>query len=338
MKRVLTILALIISATALIAVAVASTGTPPGYAFIIFVQGAFGDKAQWMQTLSLTIPLLLTGLSVAVALRAGLFNIGAEGQLLVGGLMGAWTGYAFVLPYGLHLGLVLIVGALAGAIWALPAGLIKAWRGGHEVITTIMLNYLALNLVNYLLNGPMRAVSAFNEPKTPELMRSAWMPMLSFTDNSLSLGILVGIFVAIGLWVWLFRTPNGYETRAVGANSNAAKAHGISISRTLIMTMALSGALAGLAGAVLVAGVPEHRFYRDFSPGYGFDGIAVGLLAGANPLGVIPAAVVFGAVDSGTRYMESLTSVPRDIAVVVRGLIILGVAGLTWQRKKGSAK
>lgn len=336
MKRALTLLAMVSGVVLILAIAIQAAGTSPAHALRMFFEGAFGSKTQFEYTLDRSMPLLFTALGVAIALHAGLFNIGAQGQMIIGGILATFVGYAAPMPPGLHIAAILLAGAVGGAVWALPAVAIKAWRGGHEVITTIMFNYLALYLSGYLLNGPMQAVSKFAEPKTPPLLRTAWMPMLPGLDGIVSFGLVFGAVFAVLLWLWLSFTPGGYELRAVGANRDAAEANGISSRRAMLLAMCIGGALAGLGGAAIVTSVPERRLFEGFSAEYGFDGLAVALLAGGHPLGILPAAALFGGIDIGTRYLGTVTTVPRDISQVVRGMVILCVAVLAWQRHKES--
>jgi simple sugar transport system permease protein len=275
---------------------------------------------------------LLAGLSVALALRAGLFNIGAEGQLLVGAFAAAVLGAQDLgLPLPIHLPLCLIAGALAGALWGAVPGALKAWRGSHEVIVTIMMNYIAIHFLHYLVNGPFRDPNSLS-PATPPVLDTArlWSvrdaPELarSFGGSHLSLAVLIAIASAIAYAFLFRRTALGFEIRATGQGPDAARTAGIPRGRTLTVAMALSGALAGLAGACEALGV--HRRYLDaFSPGYGFDSIAVALLGGGTAFGTTLSALLFGGLSSGALQMELATGAPRQIAGIVQAIAILAV-------------
>jgi len=319
-------------------VVVLASGGDPLEAFFALIQGAFGTRANLAGTLAKTTPLLFTGLAVAIAFRAGLFNIGGEGQLYVGGLMAAWVGAACPhLPGPIHLPLTLISGLAAGALWAALPGWLKARRGVHEVVDTIMLNYVAIHLADYLVNGPLSAGEY--AARTARIARTAELPALVYIPP---IRVSWGIVLALGMCVlfhWMIlRTRLGYEIRATGSNPNAAEYGGISTGRICILAMAISGALAGLAGAVEVAGL-HHTFYAQFSPGYGFDGIAVALLARTHPLGVIPAAVLFGALRTADRWLQLKAGVPRDLVLILQAAVIFFVAVQTqwkpWQAADG---
>src|SRR4051794_9235956 len=241
------------------------------------LEGALGSPRAIAETLVRATPYIFTGLAVALAFKCGLFNIGAEGQLALGALCAAWVGYALHLPGILHLPLAILAGVAGGFIWGAVPGVLKARTGAHEVITTIMMNYLALQIVQALLSGPMKAPRTVAS-QTPELARSAWLPML-IPSLQLHSGVLLAVLAAIALWWFLGRTVWGFELRTVGVNAAAARYAGMPVVRNVIMAMALSGALAGLAGAVEVTGValdvtrvtPEGTRYfgLGFSSGYG---------------------------------------------------------------------
>ena len=305
--------------------AVMASGGDPLEALFALIQGAFGTRANLVGTLAKTTPLLFTGLSVAVAFRAGLLNIGGEGQLYVGGLAAAWVGASWPhLPGPIHLPLALISGLAAGAVWGALPGWLKARRGVHEVINTIMLNYVAIHLADYLVNGPLSAGEY--AVRTARIARTAELPVLLYIPPvRVSWGILLALGMCALLHRMILRTRVGYEIRATGSNPNAAEYGGISTGRICVLAMTISGALAGLAGAVEVTGV-HHTFYAQFSPGYGFDGIAVALLARAHPLGIIPAAVLFAALRTADRWLQLKAGVPRDLVLILQAAIILFVA------------
>lgn len=327
--------AVFVLAVAVAALVIALAGSPPLPALAAWWEGAVTAPGALPESLLNATPLLFTGLAVAVGLLAGQFNIGVEGQLLMGALASAWVGFAVSgLPAPLHLLLALLAGALVGALWGWIPGFLKAWRGAHEVITTIMMNYLAIYLTQYLVTKVWKDPNSMS-PQTPEALPTAWLPVLA-EGTRLSVGLLLAVAVALALWYALRRTVWGYELRAVGANPEAARAAGVQVSRVVWGSMALGGAIGGLAGAVEVLGV-HHRYYDQFSPGYGFDGIAVALLGNNHPLGVMLAALVFGAMKNGAVYMQSVTSpaVPREITLVVQAVVIFFLAAMRFRRRQG---
>ena len=279
--------------------------------------------------LRISTPYIFAGLAVALGFRGGLFNIGAEGQYFIGGLASVYIGYRITgLPWFIHLPLALLAGMVGGALWAAIAGYLKAKTGAHEVINTIMLNYIAYRLADYLLQvgGPMARPGY--RPISPEIQPTAYLPQFFPNDPSISLN--VGLFlalaaVAVVYWL-LFKTTLGFEIRAVGANPNAARTAGIGVARSFVLAMALSGALAGLAGAHDILGV-IHYMPNAFFSGYGFDSIALALLGKSHPVGVLLASLLFGFLRAGAQRMQAPPAlVPIDIISVLQGLIIIFVA------------
>jgi len=312
-------------------VIIAVVGGNPFAAYIGLAEGAFGSAKALSETTVWATPYIFAGLAVAVAFKGGLFNIGAEGQLALGAVVAALIGYALPgwlhisLPIYIHLPLTIILGVLAGAIWAAIPGALKAFTGGHEVINTIMMNYIALNITSYLLNGPMKDPDPLNlTARTPEIAVSARIPPI-FPDLRFHWGFILALIVAVIIWWLLWKTTLGFEIRTVGANPDAAKYAGINVKRTIITTMALSGALAGLAGVIEVTAL-NYRHELGFSIGYGFDSIAIALLGKTNPFGVVLAAILFGAMRNGGTRMQFMTQIPVDIISVIQGLILLFVA------------
>ncbi len=311
-------------------IAIALIGQSPVEAYKALWDGSLGTPGAWARTLGQATPLLLTGIAVAVGLSVGLFNIGAEGQMAVGGLVGAVVGAS--VPSVLAVPLGLLCGALGGAAWAwLPAWL-KLKRGAHEVITAILLNYVARNLTRWLATVPLKDPNG-QAPQTSEVHGT--LPRL-FADHDVHAGLLLGL-IAIASVAWaLVRTVWGYETRLVGQNQDAARAAGVDVERVTLRAFLLSGALAGLAGAVVVLGiVPFHRFPADFyGIGYGFDGLAVALLAGSQVWAVLPAALLFGALGAGADQMSFATETPKQLAQVVQALLILGLSTrFVWKKR-----
>lgn len=276
------------------------------------------------RTLVNSAPYIFAGLAVALGFRCGLFNIGAEGQLFVGALASAYVGYSIKeMPMVIHLPLALGAGAAAGGAWGAIAGFLKAFTGAHEVVTTIMLNYVAFRLSDYLLTGPMKR-SGFN-PVTPPVEHSAWLPKLAPDPLRFHAGFFLALLAAYFVFWFLWKTTWGFEIRTVGANPSAARYAGISIAKNYILAMALSGGLAGLAGTNEVLGV-NHFMAQAFSSGYGFDSIALALLGKSHPVGVVLAALLWGFLRAGATRMQSAAHIPIDIVQIVQGLIIVFVA------------
>jgi len=297
----------------------------PLAAYAALLQGALGSTSGIAETLTQTTILLFTGLGVAIAFRAGLFNIGAEGQLVIGALCAAIVGAAVNLPTIIEVPLCFAAGAAGGAVWAFIAGWLRARRGASEVITTIMLNYIAFFTVNYLASGPLRGSNS--APETAQIMASAVLQPI-IPGTRLTVAFPLAILAAIAAWWWLQRTVSGYELRTLGRSERAARYAGINTPRVIMQTMALSGALAGLGGASDVLGL-LHRFNAELSPGYGFTSIAVALLAQSSPLAVMASSFFFGILQNGALSMQALAGVPKDLVSVIEGLVILSMA-VNW--------
>ena len=282
-----------------------------------------------MESLRISTPYIFAGLAVALGFRGGLFNIGAEGQYFIGGLASVYVGYSLKgVPWFIHLPLALLAGMAGGALWSAIAGFLKAKTGAHEVINTIMLNYIAYQLADFMLNvgGPMSRPNS-SLPVSPFVEQSAYLPQFFPSDPATNVN--VGLFLALATvfvvqWL-LFRTTIGFEIRAVGANPRAARTAGISVAKNIIMAMGLSGALAGLAGAHDVLGV-IHYMPNAFFSGYGFDSIALALLGKSHPIGVLLAALMFGFLRAGAQTMQGVAHVPIDIISILQALIIIFVA------------
>jgi simple sugar transport system permease protein len=271
-----------------------------------------------------SVPYILAGLAVALGFRAGLFNIGAEGQIGVGWIAAVIVGFSFPgLPMIIHLPLAIIVGAIAGGLWSSIAGFLRARTGAHEVITTIMLNYISFRLSEWLLCGPLEAVQG--TCRTQEIAPSAYLPR--FLDHPVTLhwGFVLALAAAAVTGWFLFRTTWGYELRTVGANPNAARYGGMSVPRTYVLAMFLSGCLAGLAGVGQGLGI-SHNAALGFQAGYGFDAIALALLGKSHPAGVVAAAIIFGVLRAGAARMQSVAGVPTEIVQIVQALVIIFIA------------
>lgn len=277
-----------------------------------------------LESLVATTPYIFAGLAVALGFRAGVFNIGAEGQLYMGAIFSVYAGYSIVgVPAIIHIPLALLAGALGGAIWGFIPGWLKAKTGAHEVINTIMLNYVAFHFSEWMLNGPMKRPGY--DPISPTIQPSAMLPVFFPAPSRFHLGFFIALGVAFLVYWYLFKTTWGFELRTVGANLFAAKYAGMNITRTTILAMTLSGALAGLAGANEVLGV-NHNLALSFSSGYGFNSIALALLGGSHPLGVVLASLLFGTLNNGATQMQVAAGIPIDIISVLQGIILAFVA------------
>jgi ABC-type uncharacterized transport system permease subunit len=271
-----------------------------------------------------SVPYIFAGLAVALGFRAGLFNIGAEGQIGVGWIAAVIVGFSFQgLPMAIHLPLAIVAGAIAGGLWAAIAGFLRARTGAHEVITTIMLNYISFRLSEWLLCGPLEAVQG--TCRTQEIAPSAYLPR--FLDHPVTLhwGFVLALVTAAATGWFLFRTTWGYEFRTVGANPQAARYGGISVPRTFVLAMFLSGSLAGLAGVSQGLGI-SRNVALGFRAGYGFDAIALALLGKSHPTGVVAASIIFGILRAGAARMQSVAGVPTEIVQIIQALVIVFIA------------
>ncbi|HTX90340.1 MAG TPA: ABC transporter permease [Anaerolineales bacterium] len=276
------------------------------------------------ESLTAVTPYILAGLAVAVGFKCGLFNIGAEGQFGIGALCSAFVGYSLHgLPWYIHLPLALLAGAAGGALWGAIPGYLKGLTGAHEVVNTIMMNYISFLLSDWLLNGPMKARGF--RPLTPVIDNSAMLPRFFPDPIRLNWGFILALVVAVAVYWFLFKTTVGFEIRAVGANPDGARYAGMNIVKNFVIAMTLSGALAGLAGATQVLGV-DHWVGQGFSAGYGFDSIAIALLGQSHPLGVVLAAFLWGTLRSGATNMQLAAGVPIEIISIIQGLVIVFVA------------
>jgi simple sugar transport system permease protein len=285
--------------------------------------GSLGDANAISESLVASTPYIFAGLAVAIGFRGGLFNIGGEGQLLVAAGVAVVIGYSFQLPAIIHLPLALVGGTLGGAIYGAIPGYLKAKTGAHEVINTIMMNYIAFRFFSWAFTGPLRRPGG-DAPVTAEIYPSAYLPQL-FEGYRFHWGFFLALLVAFGVWWLLFKTTLGFEIRTVGANPSAARYGGIKTARILVLTMAISGGLAGLAGVNEVLGL-NHFLADGFSAGYGFDAIALALLGKSHPLGVVLASLLFGTLRNGATRMQSIASIPIDIISVVQALVIVFIA------------
>lgn len=280
------------------------------------------------ETLKFAAPLITAGLGVGLAFRVGMFNIGGRGQMLLAAAGAGWVAFSFDLPWGLHMVLALIVGILAGALWAGIAGLLKARTGAHEVIVTIMLNYVALYLVSWMLRTPgLLQAPGSNNPKTPPMKDTAIFPdLLPGPQLNLHFGFLLSIGAVFLVWWILDRSALGFKFRAVGLNPNAARVAGINVKSMYVYAMLISGALIGLAGVHQVLGTVTTGFSSGIDAGIGFDAITVALLGRSTPFGILAAGLLFGAFKAGGFAMQAAEGVPIDIVLVVQSLIVLFIA------------
>jgi simple sugar transport system permease protein len=299
------------------------SGANPVEAYIALFQGAFGSLPALGRTLEKATPLVFSGLAVAFAFKAGLFNIGAQGQLLFGAITAAAIGFGIDgLPAIIHAPLALLGGALAGALYGAIPGALKVFTGAHEVITTIMLNYVAINITDYLADGPWKDTTPGNVvARTPAIQDAARIPSI----GAIPIGFALAVLAAVVVWWILSRTTLGFDIRTVGLNPSAARYAGIKVAFTIILTMMISGALAGMGGAVETQGI-VGRYQPGFNAGLGFDGITVALLGKTSPFGVIPAAILVGAMKAGAANMQFTAHVPKEITDVIQALMLFFVA------------
>jgi general nucleoside transport system permease protein len=310
-------------------------GDDPLMAYRGLLEGAFGSGRAWAATLRKTVPFILTGLSVAVAFKAGLFNIGASGQFIMGTIFSVAVGIHFEgMPAFLHLPLALLAGLAGGLLWGAIPGILKVYTGAHEVIITIMLNYVAALFAGWTVYaggtqgqtpGPLWNPAAGPISETPDVLASARLPWLFGPPYRVHAGLILALAVAALIWWLIYRTTIGFEIRTVGQNLKAARYAGIRTGWTLILTIALAGGLAGLAGAIETLGV-NFRFAPEFSGAVGFSGITVALLGQTHPLGVVLAAFMFGALDAGAAKMQFESGVAADIIQVIQALVLAFVA------------
>lgn len=308
-------------------------------------RGAFGDPVRIIQALGsgdaleirrsinpileslvAATPYIFAGLSVAIGFRSGLFNIGVEGQLFMGAAAATFVGYAVKgLPAVIHLPLALIAGAAGGALWGFIPGWLKAKTGGHEVINTIMLNWIAFRFTDWLLSGPMQRPNSGGMPISPVVEKTAELPQFFPSPIRFHLGFFIALAVAAFIYWLMFKTTWGFNLRTVGANPSAARYAGMNIVKSTVIAMSISGALAGLAGANQVLAI-THSMAMGLSSGYGFDSIALALLGNNSPVGVVLAALLFGFLRNGATNMMVVSKIPIDIISILQALILIFIA------------
>ncbi len=295
-------------------------------AYRALFRGSVGSVNALSESLFAATPLILAGLGVALGFRAGLFNIGAQGQMLMGGLAATYVGIYVSLPGIVHIPLTLLAGLAGGMIWGGLAGLLKARTGAHEVITTIMGNFIAVFFMQWILTTPGLQDPGRNNPVSAELAETARLPRLFGADYRVTIGLLIAIaFVFVVHWL-LYRSSIGFEFRAVGSNPSAGRYAGMNVAVVVTLAMALAGGLAGMAGANQVMGLEPYKASPALAGAVGFDAITVALLGRSNPIGVLWASLLFGALAAGGREMQGAAQVPIDLVVVLQALIVIFVA------------
>ncbi|GAA4165765.1 ABC transporter permease [Gryllotalpicola daejeonensis] len=310
--------------------------TAVGGAYTSLFQGAIFNTGAFtfatgiqplMNTLSAATPLIFGGLGIALAFRIGLFNIGGQGQILIGGALAGWVAWSFPMPFPWALIVAIVAGVVGGAVWAGIVGWLKAQTGAHEVIVTIMLNYVAFYLISFLLRTPgaLQAPGS-NNPKSPAIPHAAQLPALFGVRYTVTWAFVLAIAAAFAYW-WLMNRSNlGFRFRAVGENPSAARTAGIGVERMYIYGMSIAGGFVGLAGVNQVLATTPGGFSSGFDAGLGFDAITVALLGRSRPLGVFIAGLLFGALKSGGYLMQAANDIPIDIVLIVQSLIVLFIA------------
>jgi general nucleoside transport system permease protein len=286
------------------------------------------------ETLYTSTSLIFAGLAVALPFRAGLFNIGAQGQLIMGAIFAGYVGFAFSMPFPIHLIVAILAGVLGGALWGGIVGVLKSQTGAHEVIVTIMLNWIAIYFLQYLLTLDAFQRPGRDDPLSPAMDTAARLPRILGEGYRLNLGFLLALGAAAFVWWLLERSTVGFEFRAVGANPNAARTAGINVKRALTSVMLIAGALAGLAGTnQILGGATEYALGNGIAGEIGFDAITVALLGKSNPIGVVFAGILMGGLRAGGSSMQAATGTPIDIVLVVQSLIVLFIAAPPLVRK-----
>lgn len=324
-------------ASAICGLIMIASGINPLVGFRALFQGAFAGPARIGVTITKATPLILAGLGVALPLRCGLINLGAEGQITIGALVATLTALAFPdLPQAIHLPLVILAGFVGGALWGAIPGWLKARLHLNEIITTIMLGYLAFWIVSYLVHVPLKDPEGGGYPWSVRVPDSAELPMV-FPEFGLNLGFVLALVSAVAAHFLLWKTTFGFEMRAVGAGPLAARFAGMNVRRTIVLTFAIGGGLAGMAGMVEIMGA-QLRLSDFFSPGYGWDAVVVALAGQANPLGVVVMGLFFGALRNGAESASRSIGMPASISLIIQGLTLLFVIGsnsLALGRKLG---
>lgn len=321
----------IATAVAVGAVLIALLGRNPLDIYTILLEGGLSGWPNFSVTLQMMSPLLFTGLAVAIAFRAGLWNIGAEGQMLMGGLAAGIAGYALPgLPMVIHLPVCIAAGFLGGAIWAAIPALLRVYLGVNELVVCLMLNPIALLLTGYVSTHALKAPGPTN--KLPDIAETAYLPGFSIFSQ-LNAGLIIGLVLCVGFAIFNTTTLRGFTWKLLGLNPRFAYYGGIDVPTNALWVMLVSGGIAGLAGVEQVLG-EYHSFYDNFSPGFGFDGIAVAMLAQSNPLGVIAASFLFGTLNGGSAVLQMETGLSKYFVQVLQFVIVLVLAAqFSWRRR-----
>ena len=307
-----------------------------GLSFRAMIDASFKNVRTVGNLMNNTCPLLFCGLSVAISYRSSVFNIGAEGQFIAGTIASCWIGIAFAdLPGGLLLVLMLLGGMIAGALWAYIPGMLKARYNINEVITTIMFNYIALQLIGCLTRTILRDKTQA-DPQSYKIPVSSWLSYL-LPGTKMNSGVVIGVVVAIVIYIILFKTPYGFDVRAVGYNKVASMYCGIKVKSVTIKTMMLAGALAGLGGAIEVCG-SSHYIFEKISNNFGYTGIAISVLANNNPIGVIFSSLLFGFLKTGSSTMQRIVNASAQFTTVIQGIVILFIAISASANALGTSK
>lgn len=312
-----------IMAMAISSVFILFSGFSPIKVFAALYKGSFGSTKAIVQTLSQATPLIVTGLAYTVTIKAGLVNIGVEGQMYIGAMGAAIAGAYLNLPPLIHVPVAILTAMILGGLFAAIVAFLKIKFDSNEVITTIMFNFVAISFTSYLVNYPLKEAKGMIA-QTDKILKSAELTRL-FPKSQLTSAFIFAIIAVILVHIMFKRTSIGYEIRAVGLNIKGAETAGIKVKRIFLVTLFLSGAIAGLAGAGQILGV-QKKFIDHFSPGYGFDGIAIAALAANSPIGVIFSGILFGALKAGALMLNRTAKVPTDIVNVIQGLVIIFVA------------
>jgi simple sugar transport system permease protein len=316
-------------------------GVNPLEAYYTMFAGAFGSVSGITQSLVKATPLLLVGLGICIAFRASVINIGAEGQIILGALAATWFGLTLRgLPGWLLIPLMLLIGFVGGSFWGFIPGILKARLRVNEILSTVMLNAIALQFMNLLIRGPLMDPEGVKSgtylAQSERLPEQAWLLRL-VPQTLLHTGVILAVLLAVAVYIFLWRTTIGYRIRAVGLNPDASRYAGISVSFHQALSLTLAGGFAGLAGAVEIMGV-HHRILENITSGYGFTGIVAALFGGLHPLGLIPASYLFGSLLVGADKMQRATQVPSSLIDVILGLIVLFVSGSAYWAQRWSAK
>ena len=334
LTNILTAVLAVILATVVSGILILTTGVNPLLAYVYLLIGAFGSVFNISETLVKFTPLLITALGIAVAFKSRCFNMGAEGQLYIGAVAATWIAVAYPATPGIILfPTFFIFGILGGGLWAAFPAVIKAKLGVNEIISTLMMNYVAIWLMNYLLSGPLSNPSIPGELQSEVIPSSVQLPIL-LVGTRLHAGILIGLVSLVFVYILLSKTSIGYAIRAAGVNPKAARYGGINVSKSIIISMVVSGGLAGLAGAVEIAGI-HHSLINAFdaAPGYGFTAIAVALLGGLQPLGIFLSSLFMGGLPVGVDSMSRSTGIPIFLSYVMEALVVLFLLAAEYFRR-----